>query len=366
MRFLGVKLQAFRNVSFADLNLEQERIFFEGDNAQGKSNLMEALGFITALRSFRSKHQKLLLKEGDSEAQIAYTLEHERLGETLVRIVLKPDLKEIYIDENKVERFSDFVGLFPTVVFCTQDMQLLRGTPSLRRRFFDLTLSAMDAEYLQVLQSYFRALHSRNRLLKENAGDVRSLAAFERVLASSACLLIERRKAEVDTLANYLIEAYASMAGKDEALAFTYQADLALSTEAEFVEFWERTRQRDQLTKVTQRGPHRDDVLFKINGKAVQDYASEGQQRSVAIALKLGQVAYFREKSGVAPVVLADDILGELDGSRRKQFWAGLDEDLQVQILGTAFPETIASARDAWSRFCVTDGSFSLLESLVV
>ena len=166
MRLRKLTVRHFRNVGFAALEFSGRQQFLVGANGQGKTNLLEAVGFLTALRSFRTADNKLLVSHTEHTAAIACELEHERLGETHVMIKLRHENKELWCDQARVMRLADHLGKFPTVVFSSQDLQLVRGSPAGRRRWLDLTLAAMDAGYFRTLQVFSRALAGRNALLK--------------------------------------------------------------------------------------------------------------------------------------------------------------------------------------------------------
>src|SRR6185436_6588016 len=154
MRLRKLTLRHFRNVGFAALEFRGRQQFLLGANGQGKTNLLEAAGFLTALRSFRATNNKFLLGHGQHTAAIACTLEHERQGETHITIKLRHDGKELWCDQARVTRLADYLGKFPTVAFSSQDLQLVRGSPAGRRRWLDLTLAAMDGGYLRALQTF--------------------------------------------------------------------------------------------------------------------------------------------------------------------------------------------------------------------
>ena len=206
MRLRRITLQHFRNIAFAELGFDGLRQFLSGANGQGKTNLLEAAGLVTALRSFRGADSRLLIAHGQTEAAVACELEHERLGVTRVVIKLRADSKEVLCDGTRVNRLADYLGRFPTVVFSSQDLQLVRGAPAPRRRWLDLTLAAMDADYLAALQAYHRALVGRNRLLKLGRPDD-ELAAFELPLATAATTLSAKRVAGATELARHLAAA---------------------------------------------------------------------------------------------------------------------------------------------------------------
>ncbi len=360
MRFRQLTLRHFRNVGFAALKFSGRQQFLVGANGQGKTNLLEAAGFLTALRSFRATDSKLLIGHGQALAAIACELEHERRGDTAVTIKLHPQGKELWCDQQRITRLADHVGQFPTVAFSAQDLQLVRGSPAGRRRWLDMTLAAMDAGYLRTLQTYGRALVERNALLKTGGAVEAQLSAFEQTLAPAAVELIALRTAGLRALAESLTATYARLCGEVEAASLAYEPNFAAESAEVLLARLESGRARDAQFRTTLVGPHRDDFSFTVRGTAAKDFASEGQQRSLVLALRLAQAAWFHQKSGVRPVLLADDVLGELDPLRRRQFWSAIDPESQIIATGTSLPD---AALGAWQVFAVANGTFEPAES---
>ncbi|HUG10244.1 MAG TPA: DNA replication and repair protein RecF [Opitutaceae bacterium] len=350
-----IAVQGFRNIALATMDLAGGCAAFVGANGQGKTNLLEAVGFVTALRSFRQPDARLLIGHGMPEAGIFLRLEHEKSGPTDVTIRLRPGGKEIVVDGAGVTRLGDFLGKFPTVTFCFQDIQLIRGSPSARRRFLDLVLAAMDSNYLDALQRYHKALAGRNALLKSAAGSS-EIAAFEHPLSDAAVRLIAGRESGVAILSRMLADAYRVIVPEGETPEFAYEADAVETDAGVYAGALAGLREQDRIMRNTQRGPHRDDFSLRIDGRSARDFGSEGQQRSLVLALRLAQLAYFYERSGVRPVALADDVLGELDPGRRRRFWSALDSCQQVLATGTLVPDV--PAHGGWQVFTVEHGDF--------
>ncbi len=356
MRILGVRLRDFRNIAFADLPLGEERIFLLGANAQGKSNLLEALGLVTALRSFRTRDLRALPRKGAAGCALVFELEAEGVGAIAVEIRRGPGGWEVEIDGGRIRRLADFIGRFPVVALSAGDVMLLRGGPGERRRFLDLTLSATDPAYYRALRGYHRALAGRNRLLKTRGGDA-ELAAFEAELAPLAMDLTGRRTGAADALAAALHRACAEVAGGAEGFGLAYRPDLPVHEAGEFVRMLRDGRERDRALGATRRGPHRDDLPFTGEAGEARDFGSDGQQRGLLASLRLAQAGYFAEKLGVAPVLLVDDVLGELDAGRRAGFWRACPPGLQVIATGTALPAP--DGGPPWSVWNVEAGSFA-------
>jgi DNA replication and repair protein RecF len=361
MRLRKLTLRHFRNAGFAALEFSGRRHFLVGANGQGKTNLLEAAGLVTALRSFRTTDNKLLIGHGQQCAALAWVLEHEKQGETHVTLKLRHDGKELWCDQARVTKLGDYLGKFPTVVFSSQDLQLVRGAPALRRRWLDLTLAAMDAGYLRALQTATRALAERNALLKTGRAGAAELGAFEQALAPAAAELIARRAAGLKALEKEMKSAYARLADDAEPTGLAYEPNFPDPSAEALLARLEAGRARDQQFRTTLVGPHRDDFHFTVKHTAAKDFASEGQQRSLVLALRIAQAAWFQEKSGVRPVLLADDVLGELDPARRTRFWSALDPEAQIIATGTHLPD---AELGAWQVFEVTDGVFAEKEAV--
>jgi len=243
------------------------------------------------------------------------------------------------------------------VVFSSQDLQLIRGAPSLRRRWMDLTLAAMDSEYLDALQTYGRALAGRNALLKRpDAGGAPELSAYDRTLAPAGARIVALRGTKIAELAAETTAAYGRLCEGSESAALRYESALQGVSAEGILDLLASGRARDLQMRTTLVGPHRDDLRFEVGGADAGDFASEGQQRTVTLALRLAQAAWFHARSGVRPVLLADDVLGELDPGRRDRFWAALDRESQVIATGTRLPD---AALGDWQVFTVAGGVFS-------
>jgi DNA replication and repair protein RecF len=352
-----ITLRHFRNVPLATLAFEGRRQFLVGSNGQGKTNLIEAAGCLTALRSFRTSEIKNLIMQGQPEAAMACDVEREETGQEKITIRIRSDGKGIWRNDKRVARLADHLGLFPTVVFSSEDLQLVRGSPALRRRWMDLALSAVDPGYLAALQVYSRALASRNSLLRQrDPGTTGEIAAFERALAPAGALLVALRTAGIAELAAEMGLAYGRMCEGSEVARLGYAPATALGSAEEFLAQLEKGRPRDLQAGTTLIGPHRDDLRFDVGGADAGDFASEGQQRSAVLALRLAQAAWSHRRCGVRPVLLADDVLGELDAGRRDRFWGALDTESQVIATGTRRPD---AGLGEWQVFSVSAGVFS-------
>lgn len=349
-----ISLSHFRNVRLAALALDGRRQFLVGRNGQGKTNLIEAAGFLTALRSFRTTESKHLIQHGEAEAAIAVHVDREETGAESVTIRIRGDGKGLWRNEKRVTRLADHLGHFPTVVFSSEDLQLVRGVPGLRRRWLDLTLSAMDSVYLSALQAYSGAVAARNNLLRRRDPALNAqIAAFEQAMAPAGAKVVALRAAGLSGLAGELREAYRGLCGGGEEASLEYEPSCPETSAEGLLGALAASRPRDLQAGTSTLGPHRDDLRLEVRGRGARDFGSEGQQRSAVLALRLAQASWFRRTCRVMPVLLADDVLGELDGARRQSFWSALDPQAQVIATGTRVPED-----GDWQVFSVAEGEF--------
>lgn len=351
MRFLHLRLQDFRNIAFAELALDAPRTFLLGVNGQGKSNLLEALGLVTALRSFRTQNTAALPRKDAGQYALVYEVEHEEYGKTEIELHGGGKGRKLSIDGEPVNRLGDFIGRFPVVPLSAADFQLLRGSPAERRRFLDLTLSATDRAYYEALRSYHRGISERNRLLK-NGGSGAEFDAFETEIATHAAVLVEKRRVGVGQLLGVLQDVYTGLADADEGPDISFTPNVEVETASGFADILGASRRRDEIMGSTQKGPHRDDFIFSLKVGGAKEYASDGQQRGLCVALRIAQASLFREALQVVPVLLVDDVLGELDPHRKAGFWKACPEGLQIIATGTELPDDAPE----WSVRQVADG----------
>ncbi len=344
MRFNRLRLQNFRNIEFADVPLHEARTFLLGQNGQGKSNLLEALGLATACRSFRTQNMSVLPRKGSEAYTLFYSIEHEHYGPSDLEITGGRKGRRVIVDGENVSRMGDFIGRFPVVAMSSGDIQLLRGSPAERRRFLDMTLCAIDPVYFGALRDYHRGIAERNRLLKNKAGPA-EFDAFEQEIARRSERIRHGRARIVPRLAEVLTALYHAMAEAEEGPFIEYRPNSEARSEVSFLEELRASRQRDLILGATQKGPHRDDLALGLEIGGAREYASDGQQRALCVALRVAQASVFQQSLSIKPVLLADDVLGELDPGREAGFWKSCPPDLQIIATGTEAPQDAGSWR---------------------
>ena len=338
----------FRNYSSCNLDFSSMINVFYGQNAQGKTNILEAIFYSSFGMSHRTFTEDDLLKISCKE--MAVGVEYESFsGVHDIKIKKYQQLgrnkKEIFLDGTKV-RPKEHYGSLNVVMFSPEDLQLVKGEPSLRRRFFDMQIAQTDPIYYDLLVKYNRVLQQRNKLLKEirdNGGTPQQLEPWNKEFIVLATAIAKKRQLALEKLQAIAGEIYASITGNKETLTIKYELKAnngeLLYPESDF-SAWEmfytnklKERERiDILRGNTGIGPHRDDIVLLLNDMSLKSFGSQGQQRSGALALKLSQLEYVRREIGEFPVLLLDDVMSELDNNRRAQLLLFIDGRLQTFI----------------------------------
>jgi len=357
LRLLDLNLENFRNVESANLTFGTDRVFLIGPNGQGKTNLLEAIGMSSNLRSFRKTAMDGLVREGYDQCRIFYRFSDGKGRDREILLSFRPrGEKTLVVDGEKLSKLGDFLGEFPSVALSSRDFRLVRDGPSERRKWLDLLLSTASPEYFNGLQLYHRALRERNALLKKGGGN-RELDAFEQALIPSGIIIQKMRTEALPRLSSLLSESYAALSSKQEEAGLAYKPDLLLDCEEEWAKKLIEGRAKDRIMGNTRRGPHRDDFTFLTDGRDARTFASEGQQRGLVLALRLAEFFLIRQVRDQIPLILADDVLGELDEERKANFKGLLPAEAQVFASGTAFPSS--DEANKWETFRVSSGTFS-------
>lgn len=311
MHLAHLRLRDFRNYARLDADFGPGFHLLLGGNAQGKTNLLEAIYLLATLRSFRGAANAQMVRFGAAGYYVGARV--LAVGTSDIRLYWSPQARSLTLNQRPVRRLTDYLGTLRAVVFCTEDLHLIKGPASRRRRFLDLLLSQTHPTYLPLLQRYLQALRSRNALLKARPADSRALAGFTEQLVRAGDEIIRRRRELVPRLSALTELAYQRMASEAEPLRLDY----ASSVQVHFTGELERQADRERVLRTTLLGPHRDELRILLGERPAAQFASEGQKRTLAIALKMAQAEYLTGLHGVPPVLLLDDVMGELDATRR-------------------------------------------------
>ena len=306
-----LRLRDFRNYGRLDVDFAPGFHVLLGDNAQGKTNVLEAIYLMATLRSFRGVGGAQMIRHGHS----AYFTGGKVVGQGEHEIKMYWSLRErkLSLDGQPVRKVTDYLGVLRTVVFCTEDLNLIKGTARVRRRFMDLLLTQTYPAYLPLLQNYTQALRSRNALLKQRAIDQRTLDSFSDQLVRFGSELIRLRSELLPRLSPLARLAHRRISDGAEELKLEYHP----SVKKDFAQELAAARDRDRAYRATLVGPHRDDLTLLLDNRSAAQFGSEGQKRTLAIALKMAQAEYVTGIHGSPPILLLDDVMGELDLKRR-------------------------------------------------
>ena len=343
-----LRLRDFRNYTRLDAEFGPGLHLLLGRNAQGKTNILEAIHLLATLRSFRGVGSAPMVRHGAVGWFVGGRV--IATGNNAVKLYWSRTERRLTVDDQPIRRLTDYWGTLRTVAFCAEDLALVKGAGRGRRRFLDFLLAQTVPTYLGVLQRYLRAMRARNALLKKRPVDEAALESFTIELIKLGEELMAQRAALLPELAPRIVAAHQRIAPKGELLAVAY----APNVKGDFAEHLRRHREREYRLGSTAAGPHRDELTLELNERPAADFASEGQKRTVAIALKMAQAEHFSAVHGVPPVLLIDDVMGELDATRRAGFIPLLDQCSQGrgQVFMTCteenWPRELAQSVSHW------------------
>ena len=337
-----LRLRNFRNYESADLVLGPNINLISGRNAQGKTNLLESLVYLSLTRSFRTMNDSLLIRSGCPFASLGCVVKDSR--DTRLGAVIHASGKTLSVNRAPVKKTSEFVGLLNTVLFSPDDLGIFLDAPRDRRRLLDQEITKVSSGYLFALKSYRNLLKDRNSLLKQFHPDEGYLEVLEERMAESAVTVIKERRAFAASINRRLTGFYQRLANDPLTAVINYQSCIdADVTEEQLNEALKRmyaeSRAKDIEFKSTGNGIHREDISFSLNGENVINSASQGQKRMILLAFKLGIMKYIEETRNTKAVLLLDDVLSELDRERQKTLMALIQQPYQCVITGTEFPD---------------------------
>jgi DNA replication and repair protein RecF len=309
-----LRLRDFRNYARLDVGFAPGFHLLLGDNAQGKTNILEAVYLMATLRSFRGVGGAQLIRHGAKGYFVGGNVVGQ--GDHEIKMYWSARERKLALDGQPVKKLADYLGALRTVVFCTEDLQLVKGAARSRRRFLDLLLAQTQPGYLPLLQRYMHTVRARNALLKQRIADEAALESFSTELVKLGNDLIRARRELAPKFSPLARLAYRRISNDAEELRIEYQP----SVKHDFAVELAQSRSRENTFRATLVGPHRDEVQLLLNEKSAAQFGSEGQKRTLAIALKMAQAEFLAGLHGSPPILLIDDVMGELDVKRRSGF----------------------------------------------
>jgi len=328
----SLKLKNFRNYDLLALEFDDATNIFYGDNAQGKTNILESIYLSGTTKSHRGTKDRDMIKFGEEEAHIETIVEKRGVAFKIDIHLKKNSPKGIAINKIPIKKASELFGIINIVFFSPEDLNIIKDGPAERRRFIDLELSQLDKVYLSDLSNYNRIVNQRNKLLKDmydRQDLLDTLDIWDMQLVNYGNRVIERRKIFIDQMNQIIGGVHEKLTGGREHLHIFYEPGMK---EESFEHALLKNRERDIRMKSTSVGPHRDDICFMCGDLDIRKFGSQGQQRTAALSLKLSEIELVRREIKDTPILLLDDVLSELDKHRQNYL---LDSIRDVQTLIT-------------------------------
>lgn len=320
MQVAALQLMGVRNLAPLQLVPGARFNVFHGDNGQGKTNLLEAVYVLAALRSFRTATLAEIIGHGHERATMAARVIRSELDRRY-QVVVEPQRRTAIVDDKPVRPVAKYFGAFNVVLFAPEDLAVVRGAPAERRRFLDRTVFGRHAAFLATAQEHDKVLRSRNAVLRGLAEGNRGadlLEVYDHQLAPLALAIVQARRALLDALQPRLAAVFAAITGGELPLSIAYDTspELAAADPAALLARYQADRPRDLARRSTSTGPHRDDLRWSLAGHEAAAFASQGQTRAMVLAWKIAEMELLHETHGDPPLLLLDDVSSELDDTR--------------------------------------------------
>ena len=329
----NIKIKNFRNYKKEEINLEKNINIFYGENAQGKTNIIEAIFLCSLGKSFRAKKDIEMIKLNEQNAIIEIEYEKsDRDGKIKIELGNK---KSIYLNGIKIKKLSELLGNLNIVIFTPDDINILKGGPENRRKFLDIMISQLRPNYMHVLNLYMKTIDQRNKYLKqikEENKDEKLLEIWDEKLAEYAIKICEYREEFINKIIKKIKKIHKNITNGKEEIELEYITECR--NKENYLKLLKERKKLDIIKGFTTKGIHRDDFVIYINKKEINIYGSQGQNRTAMLSLKLAELQVINDEIGEYPILLLDDFMSELDKNRRKNFLENI-ENTQVIITGT-------------------------------
>lgn len=336
----SLELQDYRNYDSLNLAFDKGTNILYGDNAQGKTNILEAIYVSATTKSHKGSKDRDIVNFHKEEAHIRTFLEKDGVDTRVDMHLRKSKSKGIAIDGQKIKKAADLLGICNVVFFSPEDLGIIKDGPAERRRFVDMELCQLDGFYLYNLNHYNKIVNQRNKLLKDmyfNPDLKDTLNIWDSQLVSFGSKIIERRKLFVEQLNEIIYGIHKRLSGDKEEILIRYEPDVTIE---DFEQKLQYSQEKDIKLKQTTVGPHRDDFSFMVENVDIRRFGSQGQQRTAALSLKLSEIELVKKITRDTPILLLDDVLSELDSSRQNYLLNSIG-DIQTIITCTGLEEFV-------------------------
>lgn len=351
-----VELSNFRNYKLLQLNLDEKTNILYGNNAQGKTNVLESVYVCSTTKSHRTNRDVELIHLGSDEAHIKIFIEKNNREQRIDIHLRKNKTKGIAINGIPIKKASELFGIFNVVIFSPEDLNIIKKGPAERRKFMDMELCQLDKIYVYNLTNYNKIIAQRNKLLKDiyfRPELKQTLDVWDSQLAEYGAKIIERRIRFIEEINDIIKPIHKKLTGGVENIRIVYQKNCE---EKDLINNLKENRDKDIKYKATSVGPHKDDILFFNDEQNIRVYGSQGQQRTMALSLKLAEIELVKKIINDLPVLLLDDVLSELDSERQNHLLKSLN-NIQTIITCTGLDEFIENRFKINKIFQVADGN---------
>ena len=367
-----LKLKNYRNYSEIEINFDKNINIIYGNNAEGKTNLLESIYMCSTSKSHKNSKENEIIKFNELESHIKIFIKKENDKNIVIDIQINKDKKKgIAINKVKINKISEFLGIFNVILFAPEDLNIIKEGPNIRRKFLDFEICQIDKLYVSALNNYNKTLNQRNALLKDinnvvnaNKKDlIDMIDTYDEKLVEYGIEVIIKRKNNIEKLQDFIKDIHYKISDEKETLIIDYENDIINDVlknnnnvgekdynfindeenkvlKNNYLKKIKETRDIDIKNQYTLVGPHRDDICFKIDGKDIRKFGSQGQKKTVAISLKLSELEIIKEKIKETPVLLLDDVFSELDETRQKLLVSNL-KNIQTIITCTGIKKNI-------------------------
>ena len=367
MQLQHLSLTNFKNIAEASLNFSPKINCFLGNNGMGKSNLLDAIHYLSFCKSFSGMTDAMLMRRGENFLTAKASYLRRNTAEELTLGMATGKRKSLRRAGKEYTRLSDHIGTFPLVMAAPQDIDIIRGSGEERRRLMDMVISQSDRRYLDALIRYNSALEQRNKLLKDGSVDHTLYEAVELTMEIAANYICKARASWVDTLVILINRYYHTIAGGGEQVEITYRSSIAEGGATLLGEALDSARRHDEIVRHTSVGPHRDDIEILLDGMPLRRTGSQGQCKTFTIALRLAQYDFLHKATSMRPLLLLDDIFDKLDRDRVSRIMnlVTSDEFGQIFITDTNrdhLDEIMSTTGGDYRMWSVCNGVFSPTE----
>lgn len=356
-----LKLINYRNYENLEIDLCPNVNVFMGDNAQGKTNVLEAVYYSAFAKSHRTSRDKELINWNEEIAFISVSVGRSRLDKKIDINILKDGKKVIKVNSVKINKIGELFGTFNVVMFSPEDLKIIKDSPGVRRKFIDMELCQLDHKYYYNLVQYNKVMNERNMILKNRKVDTDMLEIYDMQLSTFGAYIIEKRLWYLKELNKHSIGIHNDITSGKEKIDFRYISSVKNyeDIQNDFYNLLERNRKRDIEKGITLYGPHRDDFSVFINDVDTKSYGSQGQQRTAVLTMKFSSLKIIKEITNEYPVLLLDDVLSELDFNRKRYVLSSIG-GIQTIITCTGIEDLDDYLDNDSKLFKVKDGVISI------